>query len=493
MRKLLLSFSALVLLLLVGCSDTAVPTTSPSDTTPAATTAFEFTETEHDFGLIKQSGGSVSYEFPFVYRGSESIEITGTPGNCLCTTGSLDKDSYAPGEAGILTVDFNPNLHAEPLGRFNKTVAILTNPSLDPIPEVTIWQEIDLDWGEEAFELSQHDDHLDGDEHPIVKDSEPKKEASLVKKATPTAPTGAEVAEIANDGQAPALAPLPADGIRRFRLTAKEVTAPLADGVKYNYWTYNGTVPGTFLRVREGEMVEFTLANDSGNRNKHSIDLHAVNGPGGGAGATQIYPGQEKTFRFQALNPGIYIYHCASSVIPEHVANGMYGLILVEPKEGLPTVDREYALVQGEIYSILKRGAKGTTQLSGEKMYAEDPEYIVFNGRVGALTGKRALTAKVGEKVRLFVGNGGVGKVSSFHVIGEIFDTVYPEGGTPVQNNIQTTVVPAGGATIVEFTVDVPGTYKIVDHALSRLTKGALALLEVTGAKNLEIFNDELK
>jgi nitrite reductase (NO-forming) len=423
---------------------------------------FEFAEKEFDFGVIKQSGGVVSHKFPFVYNGAESIDIIGTPGSCLCTSAFTDKESYQHGEAGVLTVEFNPNLHAEPKGRFFKTVTILTEPEFDNFPEVKIWQEIDLDLGEEFFELKGID-YEHNDENDEI--------------------------EISNDSSVGKLKRLKRGEVRKFKLTAREVKAHLDEDMEYNYWTYDGTVPGTFLRAQEGDIIEITLSNDIDNRNKHSIDLHSVNGPGGGAIATQVYPGEEKTFSFKALNPGIYIYHCATDVVPEHVANGMYGLILVEPRSGLSNVDREYAIVQGEFYPVLDRGEKGVTQLSGEKMYAEDPEYIVFNGRVGALTGERSLKANVGDKVRLFVGNGGVGKVSSFHVIGEIFDTVYPEGGTPVEKDIQTTVVPAGGATIVEFVVDVPGTYKIVDHALARLTKGALAEIKVEGKENLKIFN----
>ncbi len=468
MNKIIIT-SIVGLIVLVGGIFYLINDDLLSGATDSKIGVFGFTETEFDFGVIKQSGGIVSHEFSFTYNGVEPIKIIGTPGSCLCTSASIDKEIYQPGESGILTVEFNPNLHGEPDGRFFKTVTILTEPQLEDDPEIKIWQEIDLDLGEEYFEL-KNDGHSELNDISISKDN--------------------IMYEIANDGSVPEIKRLKRGEVRKFKLTAREVVAPLADGIEYNYWTYNGTVPGTFLRVKEGEQVEITLANDPNNKNKHSIDLHAVNGPGGGAGATQIYPGQEKTFSFKALNPGIYIYHCATAVVPEHVANGMYGLILVEPKGGLPKVDREYAVVQGEFYSILKREEKGVTQLSAEKMYAEDPEYIVFNGRVGGLTGERTLKANVGEKVRLYVGNGGVGKVSSFHVIGEIFDTVYPEGGTPVQNNIQTTVVPAGGATIVEFVMDVPGVYKIVDHALSRLTKGALATITVEGEENLEVFND---
>ena len=444
---------------------------------------FVFSETEFDFGVLKQSEWVVLHDFHFIYNGKETIKITGTPGSCLCTKAFVDKTSYNPGESWVLTVEFNPNLHGEPSGRFFKTAAILTEPSLDVIPEVKIWQEIDLDLGEEAFELNaihKNDDNHHGD----LENKTSSKEVSLLW-------DGIKVPEIANNGLVPPLENIWKDQVRSFKLTAKEVLAPLADGVEYNYWTYDGTVPGTFMRVQEGDTVEITFENLWSNHNKHSIDLHAVNGPGWWAGATQVYPGEEKTFRFQALNPGIYIYHCATDVVPEHIANGMYWLIIVEPKGWFSKVDREYAVVQWEFYTILDRWEQGITQLSSEKMYSENPEYIVFNGRVGALTTKESLKANVGDKIRLYVWNGGVSKVSSFHVIWEIFDTVYPEWWTPVQNNIQTTVVPAGWATIVEFVVDVPWTYKIVDHALSRLSKWALAEIQVEGKENKEIFDAE--
>lgn len=211
--------------------------------------------------------------------------------------------------------------------------------------------------------------------------------------------------------------------------------------------------------------------------------MHAVNGPGGGAVMTQAAPGQTKAFRFQALNPGLYVYHCASPHIPTHIANGMYGLILVEPAGGLPPVTREYAVVQGEFYTKGPRGEAGLQAYDSVKAYAERPEYVVFNGRVGSLTGAGALQARVGETVRIYAGNAGPNLVWSFHVIGEIFDRVYPEGavGSTAQTNIQTTAIPAGGAAMVEFRVNAPGTYLLVDHSIFRIDKGAVGQLVVTG------------
>jgi nitrite reductase (NO-forming) len=239
-------------------------------------------------------------------------------------------------------------------------------------------------------------------------------------------------------------------------------------------------------------MVQINLKNSEGSRNPHSIDLHAVTGPGGGAAVTQLGPGQAGAFEFKALNPGLYVYHCASPSVPMHIANGMYGLILVEPEAGLPRVDREFYVMQGEFYTKGKTFAAGLQPYDHEKNRNERPEYVVFNGRMGSLLDDKALSAKLGETVRLYVGNGGPNLVSSFHVIGEIFDKVYTEGGigqqTPAQN-IQTTLVPAGGAAIVEMKLQVPGRFLLVDHSIVRaMDKGALGMLHVAGAEQPDTF-----
>jgi nitrite reductase (NO-forming) len=222
----------------------------------------------------------------------------------------------------------------------------------------------------------------------------------------------------------------------------------------------------------------------------HNIDLHAVTGPGGGAAASLTLAGHESVFSFTALNPGLFVYHCATSPVPMHMANGMYGMILVEPKAGLPKVDREYYVMQSEFYTNGARGQHGMHQLDMDKGIEEKPTYVVFNGAVGALTGDHALQAKVGERVRLFVGDAGPNLTSSFHVIGEIFDNVYPEGGSAAtEHNVQTTLIPSGGATIVEFGVEKPGDLVLVDHSIFRaFNKGALGMLRVTGSDNAKVF-----
>jgi len=197
---------------------------------------------------------------------------------------------------------------------------------------------------------------------------------------------------------------------------------------------------------------------------------------------------------FKTLNPGLYVYHCATAPVGMHIANGMYGLILVEPEGGLPQVDKEYYIMQGDFYTKGKNGERGLQPFDMQKAVDENADYVVFNGSVGALTGDNALTAKVGETVRLYVGNGGPNLVSSFHVIGEIFDKVHVEGGDLINENVQTTLIPAGGAAMVEFRVDVPGTFILVDHSIFRaFNKGALGMLKVEGEEAKNIYSGEMR
>jgi nitrite reductase (NO-forming) len=275
-----------------------------------------------------------------------------------------------------------------------------------------------------------------------------------------------------------------------MELEVQEKVMRMSDGVDYTFWTFGGQVPGKFIRVRQGDTVEFHLRNHPSSKMPHNIDLHAVTGPGGGATSSFTAPGHESQFSFKVINPGLYIYHCATAPVGMHVANGMYGLILVEPPEGLPPVDREYYVVQGDFYTVGKYREKGLQPFDMQKAIEENATYVVFNGSEGALVGDKALKARVGEKVRLFLGNGGPNLVSSFHVIGEIFDKVYTEGGTRVQEHVQTTLIPAGGSSIVEFTVDIPGTYVLVDHSLFRaFNKGALGMLRVEGNERKELYS----
>jgi nitrite reductase (NO-forming) len=276
----------------------------------------------------------------------------------------------------------------------------------------------------------------------------------------------------------------------RVELDTIERVADLADGTTYRYWTFNGQVPGPFVRVRVGDTVEVTLRNHEDSWMQHNVDFHAVTGPGGGGVATVADPGTEKGFSFKALNPGLYVYHCAVPMAAQHISNGMYGLILVEPEGGLPKVDHEFYVMQGELYTEEAFGQKGELTESYDKLMNELPEYYVFNGAANALSGDNALHAKVGETVRIYFGVGGPNKTSSFHVIGEIFDNAYQLASltTAPLTNVQTITVPPGGAAAVDFKVEVPGTYVLVDHALSRAARGLVGQLVVEGDENPEIF-----
>ncbi len=274
----------------------------------------------------------------------------------------------------------------------------------------------------------------------------------------------------------------------QVELETRSVKALLADGVGYEFWTYNGTVPGPMIRVRQGDTVELTLKNSLDSPVSHSIDSHGVTGPGGGAKVTQTPPGGTSKFRFKALNPGVYIYHCGTPMIPYHIGHGMYGLMVVEPPNGWPKVDREFYIVQGDFYLNGNPAEQGLHEASVEKMARETPDYVVFNGSAGALSKDNPLRANVGEKARIFFGVAGPNTTSSIHLIGEIFDKIYPEAGSEAVSNVQSHHVPAGGAAILDFHLDVPGTYILVDHSLSRLSKGAAAYLQVEGQENPAIF-----
>jgi len=305
----------------------------------------------------------------------------------------------------------------------------------------------------------------------------------------PAHPDMADIAE--NPANVPAPITRREPATVRVDLETKELEAHLDEKATFRFWTFNGTVPGPFVRVRVGDTVEVHLKNAEDSWMMHNVDFHACTGPGGGAGATTAAPGQEKSFTFKALNPGIFVYHCAVPPVALHIANGMYGLILVEPEEGLSPVDREFYVMQGEIYTEQPFGSSGLLTESYEKLLNERPEYFIFNGHVGALTEHYPLKAQVGETVRIYFGVGGPNYTSGFHVIGEIFDRAYQLGSvtSPPITDVQSIIVPPGSANIVEFKCEVPGRYVLVDHALSRAERGLAGYLIVEGPENKEIFN----
>ncbi len=276
------------------------------------------------------------------------------------------------------------------------------------------------------------------------------------------------------------------------KLEALEKVMNIKQDVKFKYWTFNGSTPAPFFRVREGDMVEVQLSNPINGNMEHALDFHASAAPEGGAIASLTPTGKTTTFSFRAMSPGLYVYHCGASPVGVHLSKGMFGLMLVEPKEGLPKVDKEFYIMQNEFY--VKNGTNPELKVFDmAKADYELPDYVVFNGKVGAMMGENALKAKVGDKVRMFVGNAGPNKISSFHLIGRTFDTVYVEGGSLQNHNVQTTLIPAGGATITEFTLQVPGKYTFIDHSIFRADKGAKGTLIVEGKENPEIYTGKIK
>ncbi len=269
----------------------------------------------------------------------------------------------------------------------------------------------------------------------------------------------------------------------RIDLETVELIGQLDDKTTYNYWTFNGKVPGPMVRVRVGDTVEVHVKNAANSVMIHSVDFHGATGPGGGAEFTQTAPGKETVVTFKALIPGLFVYHCATPSVPHHITNGMYGMLLVEPEGGLPQVDREFYVMQGELYTAQPFGTQGAQEMDYEKLISERPEYFLFNGAVGSLTRSHPLRARVGETVRIYFGVGGPNFTSSFHVIGEIFDHVYQGASllSPPIAGVQTVSVPPGGATVVDFKIDRAGRYVLVDHALSRLEHGLVGFLIVDG------------
>jgi nitrite reductase (NO-forming) len=308
--------------------------------------------------------------------------------------------------------------------------------------------------------------------------------------AAAPAPASATAVSVSMDpNQVPQPLGARAPQLVKYRIETVELDGKLDDGTTFTYWTFNRKVPGPMLRVKQGDTVELTLTNNKGSKAVHSIDLHAVTGGHGGGAHTQVAPGQSKTVSFKALNPGLFVYHCATPSVAHHISAGMYGLILVEPPRGLPKVDKEFYVMQGDMYTSHAKGTRGHHEFSGERADDERPTFYTFNGSVGALTREHKMTAKVGETVRVYFGVGGPNKVSSFHVIGEIFDKVYSEGSLKaVKTDVQTTLVAPGGATIVDFKLNYPGQYLLVDHALSRVGKGVAGALEVTGPADAAVY-----
>jgi nitrite reductase (NO-forming) len=296
----------------------------------------------------------------------------------------------------------------------------------------------------------------------------------------------------------------PSPKTHEVTLTVEEVTAEIEPGVTFDYMTFDGQIPGPMIRVRQGDTVEFTMENAPDNAMAHNVDFHAVYGTGGGAVATTASPGSENSMRFQARYPGAFIYHCAVPNLDYHISAGMFGMIVVEPKGGLPEVDRELYLGQHELYTDKDTGEEGHHGFDFESMADESPTYVVLNGEKYAWAAARygPLEVEQGERVRVFLVDGGPNVSSNFHPIGNVWSEAYRDGGLPedgdfgeyADKNIQTMKVPPGSCMIGEMETPVPERIKLVDHALSRVArKGLLAEVDVTGQEDEAIYDPDAK
>ncbi len=273
-------------------------------------------------------------------------------------------------------------------------------------------------------------------------------------------------------------------------LAATHKMLPLSTYADYHFWTFNGHVPGPFIRARLGDWLEVHISNTDTSGLPHNVDFHAATGPGGGANLLTVAPGQEATAWLRLREPGLFMYHCAVPPMIDHIANGMYGLILVEPTNGLPHADREFYVMQSEFYATNNPANPKLLDYSHQLALEERPNFVVFNGQSGALSYKEALHATTGERVRFFFGNAGPSLISSFHMIGMVLETVHREGGLtdPPAHGLQTTLVTPGAAAIIDVTPVVPGTYNFLDHAASHSEKGAVGELDVGGPVKLDVY-----
>ncbi len=276
-------------------------------------------------------------------------------------------------------------------------------------------------------------------------------------------------------------------------LKATHKVMPLTTMQSYNFWTFNDHVPGPFIRVQVGDWLQVHISNTDTSGMPHNLDFHAATGPGGGAYLLTVAPGQEHTAWLRMREPGLFMYHCAVPPMIDHIANGMYGLILVEPTNGLAHADREFYIMQSEFYTKSAPPEAKVLEYSHERALEEQPSFVVFNGQSGSLLFKDALHANAGERVRIFFGNAGPSLISSFHIIGTVMENVYRDGSLSdaPAHGLQTTLVTPGAAAIVEFTPLVPGVYNFLDHAAAHSEKGAMGELDIGGQAKADVYRSE--
>jgi nitrite reductase (NO-forming) len=294
------------------------------------------------------------------------------------------------------------------------------------------------------------------------------------------APANADALATAHKPFPAALPAIPAGPVADVQLTLKDVTIQVAPGVKYSAWAWAGGAPGPVIHVRQGQMVKITLTNDGAI--PHSVDFHAARvAPDKAFG--DVMPGKSISYSFRANDAGVFMYHCGTKPVLAHIANGMYGAIVVEPKPGvLPKADKDYVLVASEWY-LDSDGLKAPAIFDMAKAHARTPDWMTFNGYSGQYV-KHPLTAKPGELVRFWVVDAGPSLDTDFHIVGTVFNTAYPFADmnpADALHNVQTVTVPAGGGGVFDVKIDKPGLYPFVSHAFAAVDEGQVGLLNVGG------------
>ena len=296
------------------------------------------------------------------------------------------------------------------------------------------------------------------------------------------APSNADDLATAHKPFPAAMPAIPAGPVADVNLVLKDVTVEIAPGVKYAAWAWAGGAPGPVIHVRQGQMVKITLTNDGAI--PHSVDFHAARVAPDKA-FTDVMPGKSVSYTFRANDAGVFMYHCGTKPVLMHIANGMYGAIVVEPKAGvLPKADKDYVLVASEWY-LNSDGLKSPAQFDMTKAHARMPDWMTFNGYSGQYV-KHPLTAKPGELVRFWVVDAGPSIDTDFHIVGTVLNTAYPFADmNPAHalNNVQTVSVPAGGAGVFDVKIDKPGLYPFVSHAFAAVDQGQVGLLKVGDVK----------
>jgi nitrite reductase (NO-forming) len=277
----------------------------------------------------------------------------------------------------------------------------------------------------------------------------------------------------------PATLPAAPSGVADVHLVLKDVTVQIAPGVKYAAWAWAGGAPGPVIHVHQGQLVKITLTNEGAI--PHSVDFHAARVAPDKA-FTDVMPGKSVSYTFRANDPGVFMYHCGTKPVLMHIANGMYGAIVVEPPAGtLPKADKNYVLVASEWY-LDSDGLKKPAQFNMDKAHARQPDWMTFNGYAGQYV-KHPLTAKPGQTVRFWVVDAGPSIDTDFHIVGTILDRAWIDASLtnkPLEN-VQTVAVPAGGGGVFDVKIDKPGLYPFVSHAFAAVDQGQVGLLNVGG------------